>query len=202
MSLVWALSFGLLGYLLGAVPAGLVVARLRGVDIRQVGSGNIGATNVLRAVGPGAAAIVAILDPLKGALAVAIPTFLGLDPWTVAFIGFATVLGNDYNVFLRFGGGKGVATSFGVFLVVDPVPALVGLAIALLTMAIGRYVSLGSLVGAASVPLMLAASGGAAAVDVTLAVALVALMFVRHRENLVRLAAGTERRLGAPREDG
>ncbi|MDR9391608.1 MAG: glycerol-3-phosphate 1-O-acyltransferase PlsY [Trueperaceae bacterium] len=202
MSLLLAVSFGLLGYLLGAVPAGLVVARLRGVDIRQVGSGNIGATNVLRAVGPGAAAVVAILDPLKGALAVLVPTLLGLDPWTVAFIGFATVLGNDYNVFLRFGGGKGVATSFGVFLVVDPTHALVGLAVALIAMVIGRYVSLGSLVGASSVPLMLLASGAAAPVDVTLAATLVALMFVRHRENLVRLAAGTERRLGTPRDAG
>ena len=118
-----ALVFMVVGYLLGTIPTGYLVARWRGVDIQQVGSGNIGATNVLRALGVLPAAMVMVLDPVKGALAALLPTVLGAGGWTVALSGLAAVVGNSFNVWLRLRGGKGIATSIGVFLVVDPLTA-------------------------------------------------------------------------------
>lgn len=97
--------FMLIGYLAGAIPTGLFVARARGVDIRKLGSGNIGATNVLRTMGTLPALLVVLVDPLKAFLAVYFPVWLGADPWTVALTGFAVLLGNTYNVFLGLRGG-------------------------------------------------------------------------------------------------
>ena len=185
-------------YLLGAIPTGLIIARLRGIDIRQSGSGNIGATNVLRSVGPWAALMVMLIDPLKGVLAVLIPTALGLGPWWIAAAAIAAALGNGYNAFLRFRGGKGVATSLGVFLMLDPWVALTALAIFALTVTFGRMVSLASLVAMSSTPLLLLLSGAPIS-TVLVATALAALTILRHRDNLERLAAGTERRLGRAR---
>lgn len=199
MSLVLAPLFMVIGYLIGTVPSGWIVARARGIDIQKVGSGNIGATNVLRALGWGPAVIVGLLDPIKGALATLLPLVLGMGEWTVALTGLATVLGNDFNVFLRLRGGKGVATSLGVFLVVNPAVAAVAVVLGSLTTVLGRYVSLGSLVGMTSAPLFLLASGTYPPPDLALATLLVLLAFFRHRENVRRLANGTERRLGAPR---
>ena len=188
-----------LAYLMGAIPTGLLVARWRGVDIRAAGSGNIGATNVLRAVGPFAAILVVLIDPLKGVLAVVLPTLLGIGPWWVAGAALAAVLGNCFNVFLRFRGGKGVATSLGVFVVIDPWVTLVAVAIFALTVVLGRMVSLASLVAVLATPIMLVVLGDAAPSKVVLAFALAALLAWRHRDNVGRLAAGTERRLGSAR---
>lgn len=200
MTILIAIPFVLLGYLLGAIPMGKIVARMHGVDIQAVGSGNIGATNVLRSVGVAPAIIVALTDPLKGAVASLVPLLLGFDPWIVAATAFATVLGNNFNVFLGFRGGKGIATSFGVFVVINPAVSLVGLAMALITMAMGRYVSLGSMVGMISAPLFLLASGDPFLPDLVLTAALALLAGYRHRENLRKLAKGTERRLGEKNE--
>jgi glycerol-3-phosphate acyltransferase PlsY len=191
-----ALPFLLIGYLVGSIPTGWLVARARGFDIQQVGSGNIGATNVLRSLGVGPALFVVLMDPVKGALATALPLVLGMDNWTVAATGLATVLGNNFNVFLRMRGGKGIATSLGVFLVVNPVVTVVAAALGIFTMAIGRLVSLGSMVGMVSAPLFLLASGVFPPSDLALATVLTLLALYRHRENLRRLAKGTERRLG------
>jgi glycerol-3-phosphate acyltransferase PlsY len=191
-----ALPFLLIGYLVGSVPTGWIVARAHGLDIQQIGSGNIGATNVLRALGVGPALFVVLMDPVKGALATALPLVLGMDNWTVAAAGLATVLGNNFNVFLRMRGGKGIATSLGVFLVVNPVVTVVAAALGIFTMAIGRLVSLGSMVGMVSAPLFLLASGVFPPSDLALATVLTLLALYRHRENLRRLAKGTERRLG------
>lgn len=199
MSVLLAPLFMVIGYLLGTVPTGWLVARAHGVDIQQVGSGNIGATNVLRALGVWPALLVGLMDPVKGALATLLPLALGMDGWTVALTGMATVLGNDFNVFLRLRGGKGIATTLGVFLVVNPAVALVAVVLGVLTIALGRYVSLGSLVGMASAPLFLLASGTYAPPDLALGIVLMLLAFAQHRENVRRLAKGTERRLGAPR---
>lgn len=199
MSVLLAPLFMVIGYLVGTVPTGWLVARAHGVDIQQVGSGNIGATNVLRALGVWPALLVGLMDPVKGALATLLPLALGMDGWTVALTGMATVLGNDFNVFLRLRGGKGIATSLGVFLVANPSVALVAVVLGVLTIALGRYVSLGSLVGMTSAPLFLLASGTYAPPDLALATVLVLLAFAQHRENVHRLAKGTERRLGAPR---
>lgn len=196
MYLFLTLVFMAVGYLVGTVPTGWLVARARGVDIQGVGSGNIGATNVLRAMGVGPALVVAAMDPLKGALATLLPVAFGMGGWAVALTGFATVMGNNFNMFLRMRGGKGIATSLGVFLVVNPVVALVALVIAIFTMGVGRYVSLGSLVGMVSAPLFLLASGVFPPADLALATALASLALYRHRDNLRRLANGTERRLG------
>jgi acyl phosphate:glycerol-3-phosphate acyltransferase len=195
-----------LGYLLGTVPTGLVVARLRGVDIRRSGSGNIGATNVLRSVGPLAALVVVLVDPLKGVIAVGVPTLLGLDPWIVSATAVATVLGNTFNLFLAFRGGKGIATSLGVFLVIDPLVTLLATLLFAITLWLSRFVSLASLIAVTGGSLMLLVrldadpNVVAAAPKLTTAFVLAALAYVRHRDNLVRLRQGTERRLGAPRE--
>src|SRR5699024_9971866 len=114
---------------------------------QQVGSGNIGVTNVLRSVGVIPAILVGIADPGKGVVAVLLPTLLGLDPWIIALSGFAVVVGNNYNIFLKFRGGKGIATSFGTMLAIYPLVALFSLLIGVYTIALGRLVSLGSLVG-------------------------------------------------------
>ena len=198
--------FVTLGYLLGTVPTGLLIARWRGVDIRRSGSGNIGATNVLRAVGPFAALIVVLVDPLKGVLAVGLPTLLGLDPWIVSATAIATVLGNTFNIFLGFRGGKGIATSLGVFLVIDPFVSILAVLLFALTLWLTRYVSLASLLAVSGALLMLLArldadpDIAARAPTLTTALVLALLAFVRHRDNVARLRAGSERRLGEPRE--
>lgn len=186
-----------IGYFLGTIPSGFLVAKLYGVNIQQVGSGNIGATNVLRAVGVLPAVIVIILDPVKGALAALLPALLGLGPWVVALGGLAAVAGNDFNVLLRMKGGKGIATSIGVFLVVDPLVATVSVALGVFTILVSRHVSLGSLVGMVALPLFVVVRAGDLLLPhLALALALTALAVYRHRDNIRRLLAGEERRLG------
>jgi glycerol-3-phosphate acyltransferase PlsY len=196
LDLAFSAVFIVIGYLVGSIPTGYLVARAHGVDIQKVGSGNIGATNVLRAIGRGPALVVAIMDPLKGFLATIFPVALGAGPWVVALTALATVLGNNFNIFLRLRGGKGIATSLGAFLAVNPLVTLLAAALGLLTMALGRYVSLGSLVGVAAAPLMLLASGRPVPAELFLAVALALLAGYRHLGNINRLAQGNERRLG------
>lgn len=186
----------LIAYLIGSIPSGYVVARVRGVNIQQVGSGNIGVTNVLRSVGVLPAVLVGIADPLKGAIAVLLPQLLGLDPWIVAASGLAVVVGNNYNIFLKFRGGKGVATSIGVMLAIYPVVALLSVAVGIYAIALGRFVSLGSLVGIFAAPLFLIVQGSAHPAYLWMTIALTLLATWRHRDNLVRLARGTENRLG------
>jgi acyl phosphate:glycerol-3-phosphate acyltransferase len=188
--------FVVLGYLVGTIPTGYLIARWRGVDIRRVGSGNIGATNVLRSVGPLAGLVVLVVDPLKGVLAVALPTYLGMDGWTVAATAFATVLGNTFNVMLRFRGGKGVATTFGVFLVIDPAVALLATVLFAITLWTSRYVSLASIVAVASGPLLLLARAEAPPSKMLLSFGLASLILWSHRDNIERLRTGVERRLG------
>ena len=202
MSQLLAIPFLVVGYLVGTIPTGWLVARAHGVDIQRMGSGNIGATNVLRSLGVGPAVFVVLMDPIKGALAAALPLMLGMDQWTVAATGLATVLGNNFNAFLGMRGGKGIATSLGVFLVVNPVVTVVAAVLGIFTIAIGRYVSLGSMVGMVSAPLFLLASGVFPFPDLALATILALLALYRHRENLRRLAKGTERRLGGTAPPG
>ncbi|MFN4071492.1 MAG: glycerol-3-phosphate 1-O-acyltransferase PlsY [Thermus caldifontis] len=190
----------LLAYLFGSIPAGVLAAKTYGVDIRKVGSGNIGATNVLRALGPGPALVVALFDVFKGGIAVLIARGVGIEGPLLGGVALAAVLGHNYSLFLGFKGGKGVATSFGTLLFLDPVLAFWTFPIGITVMLLTRYVSAGSI------------TGGVAATVLALAlarpfweVATVALMalliFWTHRENLKRLQAGTERRLGE-REEG
>ncbi|ADV68310.1 glycerol-3-phosphate 1-O-acyltransferase PlsY [Deinococcus maricopensis] len=185
----------LLAYLLGSLPVGALVARTRGIDIQKVGSGNPGATNVLRALGWGPGLLVAAFDIFKGALAVYLAHALGLSALTAALCGVAAVIGHNYSVFLRFRGGKGVATSFGTLAVIVPVVGLGAFVIAIFTMWLTRYVSAGSMVGAASaivlawiLPFPLWLRG--------IVTFLALLLIWQHRQNVSRLHAGTESRLG------
>jgi acyl phosphate:glycerol-3-phosphate acyltransferase len=199
MSVSASLAAVFLAYLVGAFPTGVFVARLRGVDIQRAGSGNIGATNVARSVGPWAGVLVMIVDPLKGVAAVMVPTLLGLDPWWVVATALAAVLGNAFNVFLGFRGGKGVATSLGVFAVIDPWVTLTAVIIFALTVLFGRMVSLASVVAVCATPIMLVTLGDADVPKTVLAFTLALLSVLRHRDNMARLAAGTERRIGRGR---
>ncbi len=186
----------LVGYFIGTIPTGYFVARARGVDIQKMGSGNIGATNVLRSVGLGPALFVLLLDPLKGFLAALFPILLLQDSWTIALAALATVLGNNFNIFLKLRGGKGIATGIGAFLAIDPLIALLSIVLGVSTVYLSRYVSLGSMIGMMSAPLMLLARGNFVVPYFFLGIAYAALAFLRHRENIKRLAQGVERRLG------
>ncbi len=185
----------LLAYLFGSVPAGVLVARTYGVDIRKVGSGNIGATNVLRALGVGPALVVAFFDVFKGGIAVLIARASGLEDWLLGGVALAAILGHNYSLFLGFKGGKGVATSFGTLLFLDPVLSLWTLPVGVSVMLITRYVSAGSMAGSVAAT-VLALALGRPPWEVATVFLMAALIFWTHRENLKRLWEGTERRLG------
>ncbi|MEM7735842.1 MAG: glycerol-3-phosphate 1-O-acyltransferase PlsY [Deinococcota bacterium] len=186
-----------MAYLLGSIPTGYIVARVNGVNIQQIGSGNIGATNVLRAVGRGAAAIVIIADPLKGMVAVWLAMLANLGGWGVVLCGLAAVLGNNFNIFLQLKGGKGIATSIGVFIALAPVSTSLGILMGVFAIVLCRYVSMGSMIGMSVTPLFLTLHRPEFSVPkIFLSVTLFLLSVLRHRNNLERLAKGTERRIG------
>ncbi len=184
-----------LAYLLGSVPFGVLIARALGLgDLRRVGSGNIGATNVLRTGNKGAAAATLILDAAKGAVAVLLARhFAGESAAMVA--GLAAFLGHLFPVWLGFRGGKGVATFLGVMLALSWPVGLACCAIWAAVAAARRMSSLAALVSAASAPLWIWLMGPREAV--WLGAAMAALVFLRHHENIRRLLAGTEPRIGA-----
>lgn len=184
-----------LSYLLGSVPAAAWVARARGVDIRKVGSGNSGATNVLRSLGRGPALAVAIFDILKGVLAVLLGRLLHLpEPWA-ALCGVLAVIGHNFSPFLNFRGGKGVATSFGVIAVIAPLVGLGAFVLAIFCMWLTRFVSAGSIMGAAAVMVMVLL--WPAPLWLRAACLFLALLLIwQHRDNIRKLTSGTERRLG------
>lgn len=185
-----------IGYLIGSVPfAYLIARRARGLDIRRVGSGNVGATNVLRLAGRRAAAWTALFDVAKGAGAVAAVWSAGGPPQTVAAAGVAAIAGHIYPVWLRFRGGKGVATSFGVFVALAPAAALGALALFAMLVRVTRYASVGSMAAAISLgPLVWASSSS---VVLTRAAFISGcLVLFKHRQNLARLLDGTEGRVG------
>ncbi len=185
----------LLGYLAGSVPFAFLLARRAGVDVRVAGSGNVGAANVMRTTGTGAAVAAMALDMLKGAAAVVIAQLASGGAALAALTGAAAIVGHIYPVWLRFHGGKGVAVAAGVFGVLTPIATAIAAALFVLTVWSTRYVSLGSI--AATVVLPPAAwLVGAPRVVVATASASAALILFRHRTNLGRLRAGTERRLG------
>lgn len=189
----WLQAIGL-GYLLGSFPTGYLVGRLRGIDVRKWGSGATGGTNVLRTLGWGAAVVTALGDLLKGTLA-AYLGFLVAGDWGFALAGFAALTGHSYPVWLRFKGGKSVATSAGALLLFYPWYFLSGLGVGLVAIYFSRYVSLGSLVGAVvfCLPILL---GPAPPAHKILAVGAALVVYVRHWENMKRIAAGTENKFG------
>jgi acyl phosphate:glycerol-3-phosphate acyltransferase len=182
-------------YLLGSIPFSYLVARRKGIDVRTVGSGNVGATNVMRSAGRAAGLAAFVLDFLKGSLA----TWLALrlaGPAMAAVAAVIAVLGHMYPVWLSFKGGKGVATGAGAFLPILPVAAAAGLLTFGVVAWLTRLASLGSIAGCAALPVV--ALLMSAPLPSTLAAASAAVLIVwKHRENIRRIAAGRERRLGA-----
>jgi glycerol-3-phosphate acyltransferase PlsY len=183
----------LASYLSGSIPTGFLVARARGVDIRTAGSGNIGATNVARTLGKPLGALVLLVDALKGFVPVALAAPRLTDGW-VALVGLAAILGHVFPVWLRFRGGKGVATGLGVFTAVAPLPTLAAVGAYLLVVATTRISSLGSLV-AMSALLVGMIIDGQAAPRLALGVAAGLLIVIRHRENIRRLLRSEERKV-------
>jgi len=188
------------GYLLGSLSFAVIVVRLKtGKDIRTEGSGNAGATNVLRGYGKGLAALVAAADVGKGAAAVLLVRLVTADPRYAAAAGVAAVVGHVFPIFYGFRGGKGVATAVGVFLALAPLAMLVGLAIFFLVVIITRYVSLGSCVTAVLLPPLAGLFHAPRAVLAAAAIVAV-LIVLKHRENLERLARGEERKVGRQKQ--
>ncbi len=184
-------------YLLGSVSfAVLLVRSVTGKDIRAEGSGNAGATNVLRAHGKRLGLLVAALDIGKGALAVLLVRLATADSRYAAAAGFAAILGHVFPIFYGFRGGKGVATAVGAFLVLAPRAALGCIAVFVLDVAVTKYVSLGSVIAMALLPPVAGLVFGAPRPIVMAAAGAAVVIVLEHRENLKRLASGKERRLG------
>ena len=181
------------GYLLGSIPFGLILTRMAGLgDVRKIGSGNIGATNVLRTGNKKLAATTLLLDALKGTAAAAIASYWGVEAGIAA--GFAAFIGHLFPVWLSFRGGKGIATYIGVLLGLVPVMVLLFAVIWLAMAKITRYSSLSALVATAVVPIALYAAGhGKVAV---LFAVMTFIAWIKHRANIQRLLSGTESRIG------
>jgi glycerol-3-phosphate acyltransferase PlsY len=195
----------LLAYLLGSIPTGYLAGRIFGIDIRKEGSGNIGATNVLRILGKGAGSFVLAIDALKGYAACAwlapmVQHAIGAPPtgrteYLLALAGLCAVMGHNYTCWLGFKGGKGISTSAGVFGALVPCAVLITIVVWVLVLALARYVSLASIVAAFTLPVMVWWWSGSylylGAISIISVVAL-----YKHRSNIQRLLNGTENRFG------
>ncbi len=190
----------IVAYLFGAVPFGLLVAKSRGVDIRQQGSGNIGATNVFRVIGEGWGIFTFVLDALKGFIpAFVFPRIAGMEAeWGVLF-GIVAILGHSFPVYLKFKGGKGVATSAGMLLGVAPAAVGVGFLCWVICLVISRIVSLSSIVAAVAVAVAVWILDKGLVINIALTI-LSMLVIWLHRANIKRLLNGTENRFGKKKE--
>jgi len=197
----------LLAYLVGSIPIGFMIGKARGVDLRTIGSGNIGATNVYRAFGFRLAIFVFMLDVSKGFVGAAVlpaiwtPDALSIT-WVRIICGIAAIAGSIASIFMKFKGGKGVATVVGVFLALEPLSTIIGLVIWTMLFVRYRYVSLGSIVGTTALPILIAVFNqkGLLRYPVFYLSVLVAIIVaLRHRSNIGRLLKGTENRIGATR---
>ncbi|HWH68720.1 MAG TPA: glycerol-3-phosphate 1-O-acyltransferase PlsY [Candidatus Sulfotelmatobacter sp.] len=196
-------------YLLGSIPTGFLVAKARGLDIRAVGSGNIGATNVFRILGTAPGIFVLLTDALKGWLAVAVLAGLvgdwmqvaansPLREWLRILAGVCAILGHNYTCWLRFKGGKGIATSAGVLIALVPWALLISLGVFCLVLGLSRYVSLASIAAALVLPFATRATRYSMTLVVVTA-ALGTLAIYKHKANIQRLLKGTENRIGRKR---
>jgi glycerol-3-phosphate acyltransferase PlsY len=181
-------------YLAGSIPFGMVLARAKGVDLRSVGSGNIGATNVARALGKGWAVAVLAADAAKGFVPVWLGRRLEMTPTVIALAGGAAILGHMFTLFLRGRGGKGVATSLGVALALSPIAALIGFGAYVVIFAVTRLSSVGSLLGVWTFSLLYVLREGPPRPLMALALGGAALVTLRHRENIARLVRGQEKK--------
>jgi acyl phosphate:glycerol-3-phosphate acyltransferase len=183
-------------YLLGSVPTGLLLAKAMGVNIRETGSGNIGATNVYRTMGRKVGILTLVGDCLKGLIPVLAANWLGLPVAIVAAIGLAAFLGHVYTILLGFKGGKGVATALGVFLGTSPLSVLIALMVFAAVLYKWRYVSLASISAAAVIPLIVRLTDGRPEL-ILMSLAIAGVVIFRHRENIARLKAGSESKFKA-----
>jgi len=195
----------LIAYVLGSIPTGFLFAKARGIDIRAVGSGNIGATNVVRSLGKQAGALVLLLDVAKGFLAVVVVAWLisavfGISgdrltqEWLKITAGLAAILGHNYTCFLHFKGGKGIATSAGVLTALVLIPLLIILAVWIVIFALTRYVSLASIAASLTLPVATWLTGQSLAL-ILVTSGMTVLAVYKHRANIQRLLKGTESRL-------
>jgi glycerol-3-phosphate acyltransferase PlsY len=182
-------------YLLGSVPFAFLLARRRGVDLRQAGSGNVGASNVLRTSGAPLAVLAMALDALKGTLAVVVAERVTAGPAVPVAAALASVVGHMYPLWLRFKGGKGVATAAGAFAFLAPVAGAVAVTVFVVIVAVTRVISIGSIGAALTLAVMTIIMRSPWIVSAG-AVLAAALIVHRHRGNLARVMAGTERRIG------
>lgn len=189
-------------YLLGAIPMSLIVARLgAGVDLRTVGSGNLGATNLYRTLGWKYAIPAGLFDIAKGAIPTALfPRWVGSEAWIPLAVGAAAIVGHVFSIFVRFRGGKGVATAAGVVLGLAPLPLLISFGIWALVVKTTGFVSLGSMLGALAFPISAWVVGAENPYVVPVGGVLAAFIVFTHRSNIRRLLAGTEHRFGHRRD--
>jgi acyl phosphate:glycerol-3-phosphate acyltransferase len=185
----------LAAYLMGSIPFAQLLSKRRGIDLRRVGSGNVGASNVLRTLGVRPAVLAMMLDAVKGTVAVLIAQRLTNGVAAPVAAGLASMIGHVYPVWLRFRGGKGVATAAGAFAVLTPMAVAVAVGAFLLTVAVTRFISVGSMVAALTLAGWAIASDAPSIVGVGAAIG-AALVLLGHRANVLRLVAGTERRVG------
>jgi glycerol-3-phosphate acyltransferase PlsY len=186
----------LAAYLIGSIPFALICARRWGAaDLRRVGSGNLGAANVMRTSGVTVGVIVAALDMAKGAASVSLAEHFSAGQAIPAAAGFAAIVGHIYPVWLRFRGGKGVATACGVFSMLTPLAVPPALVIFAATVWLTKYISLGSVLASIALPPLAYAMGSPAPIVLAAIAASIIIVF-RHRSNVVRLRTGTESRLG------
>lgn len=209
MEKIYIIAIGLISYLIGSINSSILISKaVTGKDIRKSGSGNAGATNMLRTMGKKYAAITLIIDILKGVVALIIARLmqgLGVEPWAEYIAGVCVVLGHNFPVFFGFKGGKGVATSLGVVMMLDWKIGLAVLIIALAVMATTRYVSLGSIIAAVTfIVLQIAVmliSGNFNLIRFVCVMILGILLIVRHSANIVRLLNHTENKLGQKKKE-
>ncbi len=183
------------GYLLGSIPFALLLTRTRGVDLRAVGSRNVGAANVLRTTGVRRAVVVVLLDAAKGAAAVLVARLLTDNLIVVMTAGLAAIAGHVYSAWIGFRGGKGVAASAGVFVMLAPLATAIAALVFVATIFVTRFISAGSIAGALALAVATLV-GNAPGPVVGGAIVAALLVMHRHRDNVSRLIAGTERRIG------
>jgi len=185
-------------YVIGSIPIGVILSKMRGKDPRKVGSGNIGATNVMRTAGKAVGIVTLLLDAAKGFVPTILALHAGLPVLLVAAVGFAAFVGHLFPLFLGFRGGKGVATALGVYLALSPFAILLCFVVFVLVLLKWRYVSAGSLAGSLAMPLILLAMR-AEPTYIYVSLAIGALVVLKHLGNIKRLVGGTEHKLGSSR---
>jgi len=189
--------FGLLltlAYLIGAIPFSAIIARFKGVDLRRVGSGNYGATNVYRALGLNNALLVFILDALKGTAVVYLTLSMFTSPVLHVLIGFTAIFGHTFSLFLGFKGGKGVATAAGVFAILAPKPFLITFLVVISVIYLTKIVSIGTLIGCVLLPVLMDVFNTSPVIFYSI-LPISFFIVIKHRSNIVRLIKGTENKL-------